>query len=68
MMKVNMSKPEFKELFEEYISKLEKDYDFDIKGNRNQPIFSLIQNTYQKLKDKYYRNINTKPGGEPGFV
>jgi len=49
-----MSKPEFKELLEEYISNLEKDYDSNQKGNSNQPIFSLIQNTYQKLKDKYY--------------
>jgi ribosomal protein S17E len=54
MMKVNMSKTEFKELLEEYISNLEKDYDSNQKENRNHPIFSLIQNTYQKLKDKYY--------------
>lgn len=53
-MKVNMSKTEFKELLEEYISNLEKDYDSNQKGNSNHPIFSLIQNTYQKLKDKYY--------------
>ena len=49
-----MRKQEFKEILEEYISDLEKDYDFDIKGNSNHPTFSLIQNTYQKLKDKYY--------------
>ena len=54
MMTVNMSKMEFKELLEEYTSNLEKDYDSNQKGNSNQPIFSLIQNTYQKLKDKYY--------------
>jgi ribosomal protein S17E len=54
MMKVNMSKMEFKELLEEYTSNLEKDYDSNQKENRNHPIFSLIQNTYQKLKDKYY--------------
>ena len=49
-----MSKTEFKELLEEYISNLEKDYDSNQKENSNHPIFSLIQNTYQKLKDKYY--------------
>jgi hypothetical protein len=49
-----MSKPEFIELLEEHISNLEKDYDSIQKGNSNQPIFSLIQNTNQKLKDKYY--------------
>jgi len=49
-----MRKQKFKEILEEYISDLEKDYDFDIKGNSNHPTFSLIQNTYQKLKDKYY--------------
>jgi len=49
-----MRKQEFKEILEEYISDLEKDYDFDIKGNSNHPTFPLIQNTYQKLKDKYY--------------
>ena len=54
MMKVNRSKTEFKELLEEYISNLEKDYDSNQKGNSNQPIFSLIQNTYQKLRNKYY--------------
>ena len=45
-----MRKQEFKEILEEYISDLEKDYDFDIKGNSNHPTFSLIQNTYQKPK------------------
>ena len=54
MMKVNMSKPEFKELLEEYISNLEKDYDSNQKENSNHPVFSVIQNTYQKLEDKYY--------------
>lgn len=46
MMKVNMSKTEFKELLEEYTSNLEKDYDSNQTGNSNHPIFSLIQNTY----------------------
>ena len=54
MMKVNMSKTEFKELLEEYTSNLEKDYDSNQKENSNHPVFSLIQNTYQKLEDKYY--------------
>jgi len=49
-----MSKPVFKELLEEYISNLEKNYDSNQKENSNHPIYSLIQNTYQKLKDKYY--------------
>ena len=54
MMTVNMSKMEFKELLEEYTSNLEKDYDSSQKENSNHPVFSLIQNTYQKLEDKYY--------------
>ncbi len=54
MMTVNMSKMEFKELLEEYTSNLEKDYDSNQKENGNHPVFSLIQNTYQKLEDKYY--------------
>ena len=54
MMTVNMSKMEFKELLEEYTSNLEKDYDSNQKENSNHPVFSLIQNTYQKLEDKYY--------------
>ena len=54
MMKVNMSKMEFKELLEEYTSNLEKDYASNQKDNSNHPVFSLIQNTYQKLEDKYY--------------
>jgi len=45
---------EFKELLEEYISILEKDIDSNQKGNRKQPIFSLILNTYQNLRNKYY--------------
>ena len=49
-----MSKPDFNELLEEYISSLEKDYDSNQTENRNHPIFSLIQNTYQKIEDKYY--------------
>jgi ribosomal protein S17E len=49
-----MSKMEFKELLEEYTSNLEKDYDSNQKENSNHPVFSLIQNTYQKLEDKYY--------------
>ena len=49
MMKVNMSKTEFKELLEEYTSNLEKDYDSNQTGNSKHPIFSVIQNTYQKL-------------------
>jgi hypothetical protein len=49
-----MSKMEFKELLEEYTSNLEKDYDSNQKENGNHPVFSLIQNTYQKLEDKYY--------------
>ena len=53
-MKVNMSKTKFKELLEEYISNLEKDYDSNQTGNSNHPVFSVIQNTYQKLEDKYY--------------
>jgi hypothetical protein len=53
-MKVNMSKTEFKELLEEYTSNLEKDYDSNQKENSNHPVFSVIQNTYQKLADKYY--------------
>jgi hypothetical protein len=57
-MKVNWIKMEFKELLEEYISILEKDIDSNQKGNRKQPIFSLILNTYQKLRNKYYyRNL-----------
>ena len=59
-MKVNMSKTKFKELLEEYISNLEKDYDSNQKENSNHPVFSLIQNTYQKLEDKYYSVILTK--------
>jgi hypothetical protein len=53
-MKVNMSKTPFKELLEEYISNLEKDYDSNQTGNSNHPVYSVIQNTYQKLEDKYY--------------
>ena len=53
-MKVNMSKTKFKELLEEYISNLEQDYDSNQTGNSNHPVFSVIQNTYQKLEDKYY--------------
>jgi len=53
-MKVNRSKPHFKELLEEYISTLEKDYDSDQTGKTNHPTFSLIQNTYQKIEDKYF--------------
>ena len=49
-----MSKTQFKELLEEYISNLEKDYDSNQTGNSNHPVFSVIQNTYQKLEDKYY--------------
>jgi len=44
IMKVNRSKPHFKELLEEYISTLEKDYDSDQTGKANHPTFSLIQN------------------------
>jgi hypothetical protein len=54
MMKVNMSKMEFKELLEEYTSNLEKDYDSNQTDNSNHPVFSLIQNTFQKLEGKYY--------------
>ena len=53
-MKVNMSKPKFKQLLEEYISTLEIDYNSNQKGTCIHPVSSLIQNTYQKLKDKYY--------------
>jgi len=53
-MKVNMSKTQFKELLEEYISNLEKDYDSNQTGNSNHPTYSLIKNTYQKIEDKYY--------------
>ena len=53
-MKVNMSKTEFKELLEEYTSNLEKDYNSNQTGNSKHPVFSVIQNTYQKLEDKYY--------------
>jgi hypothetical protein len=53
-MKVNMSKTKFKELLEEYISNLEKDYDSNQTGNSNHPVFSVIQNTFQKLEGKYY--------------
>jgi hypothetical protein len=49
-----MSKPEFKQLLEEYISNLEIDYTSNQNGTSIHPISSLIQNTYQKLKDKYY--------------
>ena len=49
-----MSKTQFKELLEEYISNLEKDYDSNQTGNSNHPVFSVIQNTYQKLEDKYF--------------
>ncbi len=41
-MKVNMSKTQFKELLEEYISNLEKDYDSNQSGNSNHPTYSLI--------------------------
>jgi len=54
IMKVNRSKPQFKELLEEYISILEKDYDSIRTGRTNHPTFSLIQNTYQKIEDKYF--------------
>ena len=53
-MKVNMSKTQFKELLEEYISNLEKDYDSNQTGNSNHPTYSLINNTYRKFEDKYY--------------
>jgi hypothetical protein len=53
-MKVNMSKTQFKELLEEYISNLEKDYDSNQTGTSNHPTYSLIKNTYQKIEDKYY--------------
>ena len=49
-----MSKTQFKELLEEYISNLEKDYDSNQTGNSNHPTYSLIKNTYQKIEDKYY--------------
>ena len=49
-----MSKTKFKELLEEYISNLEKDYDSNQTGNSNHPTNSLIKNTYQKIEDKYY--------------
>ena len=49
-----MSKTKFKELLEEYISNLEKDYDSNQTGNSNHPTYSLIKNTYQKIEDKYY--------------
>lgn len=45
-----MSKQEFKELPEEYISTLEKDCVSNQKANSNHPVFSLIQNMYQSLK------------------
>ena len=53
-MEVKMSKTQFKELLEEYISNLEKDYDSNQTGNSNHPTYSLIKNTYQKIEDKYY--------------
>lgn len=53
-MKVNMSKTQFKELLEEYISNLEKDYDSNQTGNSNHPTYSLIKNTYKKIEDKYF--------------
>lgn len=53
-MKVKMSKTQFKELLEEYISNLEKDYDSNQTGNCNHPTYSLIKNTYQKIEEKYY--------------
>jgi len=49
-----MSKPDFNELLEEYISSLEKDFDSNQTGNSIHPTYSLIQNTYQKIEDKYY--------------
>ena len=49
-----MSKTKFKELPEEYISTLEKDYDSNQTGNSNHPRFSLIQNTCQKIEDKFF--------------
>ena len=52
-MKVNMSKTQFKELLEEYISNLEKDYDSNQTGNSIHPTYSLIQSTYQKIEDVY---------------
>ncbi|MBK7629117.1 MAG: hypothetical protein IPJ16_18300 [Bacteroidales bacterium] len=54
IMKVNRSKPHFKELLEEYISTLEKDYVSVQTGQTIHPTFSLIQNTYQKIEDKYF--------------
>jgi hypothetical protein len=53
-MKVNRSKTQFKELLEEYIINLEKDYDSNQTGKSNHPVYSVIQNTYQKIEDKYY--------------
>ena len=53
-MKVKMSKTKFKELLEEYISNLEKDYDSNQTGNSNHPTYSLIKNTYQKIEEKYF--------------
>jgi hypothetical protein len=49
-----MSKTQFKELLEEYISNLEKDYDSNQTGNSNHPTYSLIKNTYKKIEDKYF--------------
>lgn len=48
-----MSKLEFKELLDEYISKLEKDYTYNLSKN-NHPIFSVLQNTYTNLRRKYF--------------
>jgi hypothetical protein len=45
-----MSKTQFKELLEEYISNLEKDYDSDQTGNSNHPAYSLNKNTCQKIE------------------
>ena len=53
-MKVNRSKTLFKELLEEYISNPEKDYYSNQTGDNNHPIFTLIQNTLQKIEVKYY--------------
>ena len=53
-----MSKTKFKELLEEYISNLEKDYDSNQTGNSNHPVFSVIQNTSSVWKNT--REIQTK--------
>lgn len=48
-----MSKLTFDKLLKEYISKLEIDYKDNLENSKH-PIFSVIQNTFTRLRNKYY--------------